>query len=107
MVILSAGVSDNVRQFKPGFGLQQTGLFFTTPTRCVYVGCVVSVYEVATRKSVGWEWGGGQYPCKPKSADYNLGEQQLLRERVKKRLSDTVPYTLGEPALIPETPIGN
>lgn len=116
LVVIGAGVSDNVRMFKPGFGLQQTGLFFTTPNRCVYVGYVISVFDVSTRKSVGWEWGGGQYPCEAKSAndipfkskfsDYSPNEQQLLRWRVEKRLADTVPYTLGELALIPETPIG-
>lgn len=113
LVLLSPGVSDNFTVFKPGYGLHEQGLFFTTPWRCVYAGFVIGVFDVATYKSIAWEWGGGQNPCKPQSSndipfkkrfsDYSAVERKLVRERLEKRLADSIPYTLGELALIPET----
>jgi hypothetical protein len=108
VVIVRPGVSDNHLSFRPGFGLYERSMLGLS-RRCVYAGYVVDVYDVATRKPIAWEWGGGM-PCavgsddkivfKPKFDDYSADERSTLRQRLEARLSESLRYSLEKLSLI-------
>lgn len=101
LLILSPGVSDNFAMYRPGYGLFEMSLF-GLPRYCMYVAYVASVYDVATQKRLGWEWGGPQpcvlsgdgIPFKPKFDDYTDSEKASMRAQIEARLSATLPYAL-------------
>ena len=111
LVVIHAGVSDNMRFFKPGYGFYQRSLLFRNPSRCVYAGYAITVFDVSTRRSVGWEWGGGQMPCqfnssndivfKNEFSEYSEDEKLIFRKRLEARISESIPATLEELSLIP------
>ena len=103
LIILKRGVSENNPHFRPGYGLYEHS-FLGLGHECVYAGYIVRVYDVASRKSIGWEWGGGS-PCGPrevgtpppfrKSFDaYSSEEQALLQRLLRERITASLRYSL-------------
>jgi len=109
LVIVRPGVSDNYPFFVPGYGLMERS-FFGNGKRCVYAAYVVDVYDVASHQPVAWEWGGGapcesakdsDLPFKKQFTDYSDEEKQAMHQRLEKRLSEGLRYSLEKLSLIP------
>ncbi len=105
LLVILPGVSENYAMFPRGYGL-----FQRFSSRCVYAGYVVNAFNVASGKSIGWEWGGempcatgsgGDIPFKKQFADYTPEERQLIRTRLEARIGDTLGYALDKLALAP------
>jgi hypothetical protein len=96
--------------FEPALGFYERTSMLRAETRCVYAAFIVNVYDVATRKSIGWEWGGGG-PCAPGSdndipymtafQDYSLDQRSVLRDRLLTRIDRAIAYALDKLALVP------
>lgn len=108
LVVILPGVSDNFRLFHPGYGLYERSLLGYSK-RCIYAGYVVNVYDVATRKVIGWEWGGespcqlgsdNDLPFKARFEDYSPHEQQVMRKRLEARMATTLNGALGQLSLL-------
>lgn len=107
VLLVRPGVSDNYIQFRPGFGLYERSMLGSS-RRCIYAAYVVDVYDVATRKPIAWEWGGGM-PClvgsdngfafKQKFDDYSTDEKQALRQRLEARITESLQYSLEKLSL--------
>ncbi|HET7400994.1 MAG TPA: hypothetical protein VFJ62_04405 [Usitatibacter sp.] len=103
LIILQRGVSENNAQFRPGYGLFERS-FFGHGHECVYAGYIVRVYEVASRQSIGWEWGGG-HPCGPRETGkpppfregfeaYSTEEKAVLQRLLQERITASLRYSL-------------
>lgn len=111
LVLVRPGVSDNFPFFTPGVGFYERSMFGLVQ-RCVYAAYVVDVYDVATRKPVAWEWGGGA-PCafggdkqlvfKAKFDDYSAEEKQQIRQRLEAWIATSMKYSLETLTLAPVT----
>lgn len=109
LVILRPGVSDNYPFFRPSYGFFERS-FFGSSRRCVYAAYVVDVYDVASRKPIAWEWGGGG-PCelgkdsdlafKTQYSDYTDAEKASFRKRLEARIAESLRYSLEKLSLLP------
>lgn len=109
LVVIRPGVSDNNPFFRPSFGLFERSLL-GSGRRCVYAAFVVDVYDVASRKPIAWEWGGGMpcelgkdsdLPFKAPFAAYTDAERADIRRRLQVRLSEALGYSLRKLSLVP------
>jgi predicted heme/steroid binding protein len=108
LAILRPNVSDNFPFFRPGFGLFERS-FLGQNNRCVYVAYTVEVYDVATRQTIAWEWGG-EGPCvrgmdndvdfKKQFAEYSSDEQAMIRRKLDLRLDVSLRYSLEKLQLL-------
>ncbi|HSS28464.1 MAG TPA: hypothetical protein VLL50_10970 [Usitatibacter sp.] len=97
LVVVRPGVSENWHFFVPSYGVFERRVL-GMGWGCVYAAFIVNVYEVASEKSVAWDWGGGEMgePCAGESNrdmhvrarfdDYSAEEKADLRKRVEARV---------------------
>jgi hypothetical protein len=111
VVVVRPGVSDNNPFFRPSYGFFERSLF-GNGRRCVYAAYTVDVYDVPSQKPIAWEWGGG-VPCslgkdndltyKKSFADYSQAERAEMRQRLERRFTESLRYSLEKLALIQAT----
>lgn len=89
-------------RMRAGYGLYER-FFFGSGKRCVYVSLQVSIYDVATRKTLAWDIGdvdpclrGADYPVAVKDsfAEYSESERQALRAQIQQTAFQTAKFTL-------------
>lgn len=95
LIVLKPAVAEMFAAYRPSYGLFERS-FLGVARRCVYASYLVNAYDVATKKSIGWQWGGA-WPCQHGShdsipmkaawSDYSSEEQAMLRAEVEARLA--------------------
>lgn len=110
LVILSPGVSDNYRNAHSGYGYYEKS-FFGSSDKCIYAAYIVYVYDVASKKPIAWEWGGGgpcvhKYEGELKFKDafdkYSAEEKSALKTEVESNIKDGMVYSLKKLYLLPD-----
>ena len=108
LVAVEPSPSDNHPFYAAGFGLFERS-FLGSAKRCAYGMYVVTVTDLATRRRLAFEWVHGgpcnmgtddDVPFRPSFAEYSAEEQALIRQRVEKRLRESLTSTLENLALV-------
>jgi hypothetical protein len=103
VVMIYPSASENVGFVVPGYGMYERSMF-SFGRRCIYTAYVLTVWDVVSRKQLGWQWAGNQdLPCKkmesdypilfkPRFDDYSSDEKRLIRSMLEAQLD----WSLGE-----------
>lgn len=111
VAIIYPSASENIGFVVPGYGMYERSMF-TIGRRCIYTAYVLTVWDVATRKQLGWQWAGNQdLPCKkmesdypvlfkPRFDDYSSDEKRLIRSKLEAQLDWSLSESISAVHLI-------